>query len=350
MNYKLISKKIVIEKPDYCSQNYSYLFDDKLEYVFKQRIAKEYNNVFVSTEGLVIKKGLLILGSAENLIGKYDENFYWTHLRKGLEQYIVCSYGKSLNSNQLKTDVYFSIHTPWFGYFSWLTTYLPRLLKTHQIHPDYQLIYPNEWRKINYVNELLSTLPNLSRKEIPIDHHLFVENYYLSPVRPWTSQFIKEDLLLVKNHLLNFVQTDEFAKRRIYISRKNAARRKITNEEDVIYFLKLHDFEIYCFEDLSLFDQIKLMAESSIVISSHGAGLTNLLFMPSESNVIELTPILTDFRKFRFPFWRMAKLLEMNYFAVFCEVESYVESDEYSNDITVNMNELLSVVRSIIQL
>jgi len=98
---------------------------------------------------------------------------------------------------------------------------------------------------------------------------------------------------------------------------------------------------------LALSEQIKLLSNAKIIISSHGAGLTNINFMKKKSHVIELTPILSDFDNFRFPFWRMANLLELNYFCLFCDRTNF-KTDEYESDILVNLKEVSNLLEKII--
>lgn len=76
--------------------------------------------------------------------------------------------------------------------------------------------------------------------------------------------------------------------RRIFISRANASKRRMVNEEEVADVLASRGFETVAPEELSLLDQIELFAEASVVIGQHGAGLTNLLYVPAKTTVIEI--------------------------------------------------------------
>lgn len=339
---------IIINKPYYSSQAYSYLFISRLHYSYKQRKGKNLKNVFISNNGTLIKNGLLVKGSIENLVGKYDQNFYLQHWKKGIEQFVVAKYGKSLRSIHLKNENYFSIHTPWFGYFSWLTSYLPRLIKRLESSENSKLIIPKEWNDINFVKDILDTFKSLNYIHIPEDHHVFVENYYLEPIRPWTSHFIKSDLDLVRKHFDFLIKKDIKPFRRVYISRNQAKRRRVVNEHLFIDFLLCNNFEIIEFENLTVLQQVKLMNETEIFIGLHGAGLTNLMFMNPKSQVVELTPIISDFKKFRFPFWRMADLLGINYSAIFCRINEFKEIDDYSNDIIVDIEEFKSLIEKLV--
>lgn len=76
--------------------------------------------------------------------------------------------------------------------------------------------------------------------------------------------------------------------RRIFISRANASKRRMINEEGVANFLETLGFEHVALEEKSLLNQIELFAEASVVVGQHGAGLTNLLYVPSGASVVEV--------------------------------------------------------------
>ena len=64
-------------------------------------------------------------------------------------------------------------------------------------------------------------------------------------------------------------------------------------------------------EDLTFFEQRKLMAETQVLISNHGAGLTNMLFMKENSQIIELKSDAVDINNC---FFNLARTLNHQYF------------------------------------
>lgn len=330
-----------------------HLFKNKEEYSLKPIGVKPLRNVFVTQLGSVIHRLFLPGKSAENLRGSYDETFYWKHWRKAIEQFVVSKYGKSLKSITLKDDhSYFTIHTPWFGYFSWLTTCLPRLITVLEKYPDAVLIMPEEWKKVSYVMDSLALFPDLKTEIIPNDHHIFVKKFLLAETRPWTSYFYPEQVNSVRNLFFNHIkgiQIDIVPIKKIYVSRKKANRRKLTNEAELEAYLLQQGFQTICFEDYSILEQIYLMQHAEILISMHGAGLANTLFLQPGSKLLELTPKLEDPKLFRFPFWRIASILEVEYYVQFCASIDRGESDFYSRDLHVDREEFSIIVKKIIK-
>jgi hypothetical protein len=334
-NFKQLSKK------------HQKWYQKKFKYSLSTLKSKKLKHVFITNSGLLIHNFLLPLKSVENLIGTYDYTFYYKHWRKAIEQFLVCKFGKSLNSIKYdqKNIEYFTIQTPWFGYFSWLTTYLPRLISIKQKYPQAVLLLPQEIADISYVKETLSNLQNLNIEIVPKNHHIFVKNYIFQQVRPWTSKFFPEDISNVRS----FFNVDEEQKgqKRIYISRSKAKRRKIVNEAEFESFLLAHYFEIVHFEDLSVKQQVSMMSEAEIVISLHGAGLTNCLFMPPKSVVIELIPEVEKIQDFRFPFWRISSIIELKYFSIFSKTIHGNENDMYERDIYVSIKQINEILKAI---
>ena len=78
--------------------------------------------------------------------------------------------------------------------------------------------------------------------------------------------------------------------RRIYISRTKADKRRIRNHEALLHLLQRFGFQEYRLEDMSIQEQIELFYDSEMVVSPHGAGLSNLLFSGGQIQVVELFP------------------------------------------------------------
>ena len=84
------------------------------------------------------------------------------------------------------------------------------------------------------------------------------------------------------------------AKLRIYVSRKLAVKRHLSNEEEFLPLLKKHNFRKFYLEELNILDQVQLFRTASHVIAAHGAGLTNVLFAPAEIIILEIRPLLSS--------------------------------------------------------
>lgn len=163
------------------------------------------------------------------------------------------------------------------GYFHWMLECLPRirLIEDYIEEIDY-LIVPDNLKKFH-----IETLDRLGFPEEKLCHikdgmNLQCENLFV-PSLPngnalmskWVCDFLRE----------SFIPEDVADPYRfIYISRKDALYRKIINEDEVEEYLKEMGFEILQMSELSFLEQVRICAEARIVISPHGAGLTNIVF------------------------------------------------------------------------
>jgi hypothetical protein len=79
--------------------------------------------------------------------------------------------------------------------------------------------------------------------------------------------------------------------RRLYVSRDRASRRRLVNEDDVWSRLRALGFERIFMEELSFQDQVRAMGEADAVAAPHGAGLTNVMFCPPGTPVLEIADL-----------------------------------------------------------
>lgn len=75
---------------------------------------------------------------------------------------------------------------------------------------------------------------------------------------------------------------------RIYISRADAPRRHLRNERELLATLKSYEFNFALLNGKRLVDQIAMFRACRLLVGLHGAGLTNMLWMPKGGEVIEI--------------------------------------------------------------
>jgi capsular polysaccharide biosynthesis protein len=88
--------------------------------------------------------------------------------------------------------------------------------------------------------------------------------------------------------------------RSILVSRRDAPKRPLVNEDALRDALPGERLEAVAFSGLNVRDQMRLMADARLVIGAHGAGLTNALFCRPGTPMIELitAPYLKRCRSF----------------------------------------------------
>jgi len=97
--------------------------------------------------------------------------------------------------------------------------------------------------------------------------------------------------------------------RRIFISREMAARRAIANMDEIRPVLDEYDIEVWKAETLSFRDQADLFSQAELIVSTHGAGLTNVLFAKSGTQVLEIF----EPNYILYTYWTMCDALQHDY-------------------------------------
>ncbi|MGE0736765.1 MAG: DUF563 domain-containing protein [Alphaproteobacteria bacterium] len=92
------------------------------------------------------------------------------------------------------------------------------------------------------------------------------------------------DRLERQRQLANFPSDRRF----VYISRRNAVRRKIENEEEIIASIQALGFYVAYCEEMSFIDQVSLFSQARVIVGAHGAGFVNAAFAKPGASLIEM--------------------------------------------------------------
>jgi capsular polysaccharide biosynthesis protein len=125
--------------------------------------------------------------------------------------------------------------------------------------------------------------------------------------------------------------------RKIYFIRGDKDDRKILNETSIINLLEKVGFETIDPNKLTIAAQIDLMQQTKVVVSAHGAALSNLLFVQEGISVIEL--FSPDY--FRTDcYFTLARALNLNY----QYLKGTKPADAAWGDIEINEDALLKAI------
>ena len=225
------------------------------------------------------------------------------------------------------------------NYYHWLCEALPRIVTLWKQNKENVVIVPDIYKNISFISQSLSSL-NLPY--LWIDTKITNVFEKLSTIQ--TQDFIP---LINPNLQLELkdsifasidVKIHSVASRKVYLSRANAARRRLLNEEEILPVLKDYGYEVVFAEELSFVEQVKLFANTSSFISLHGAGLTNLMFMPLGSKVMEIRyDFLEESKKNLSPYcyFQLANIFKIEW--TFCNA-MLAESNTNSNDVVIDVN------------
>jgi capsular polysaccharide biosynthesis protein len=229
------------------------------------------------------------------------------------------------------------------NYFHWILECLPRILALRNSGIDAPLLLPEHIYKSQYIQDSLKDL-KIECVTFNFRQTVKVESIFL-PSHDSPCAFDPDYLkaLIRSYELIDKVDKSE-PYRKIYISRANAGKRKVSNENELIPILLRHGFEIVKMEDLSFKEQRDLMYETAVLLSIHGAGLANMIFMPKGSKVIELHP---DVERYNSCFYHLAAALAIPYYYSFEEADHSNPQDANINVKLENINRVLRSLESL---
>jgi capsular polysaccharide biosynthesis protein len=165
----------------------------------------------------------------------------------------------------------------------------------------------------------------------------------VSPIAP-TGNYRPHIMRGLRDRFATIRSTPPAAKKRIFISRSQAPRRKIQNESQLASIL--HDFGIDSvhLENLTFNQQVQLMQNAELVIGLHGAGLSNMVWMPSQSHILEI--------RFRGDasnncYFSLASATDLQYWYLLAD-KTRNEDDTHDADAIVDPDRFRSVLAQII--
>jgi hypothetical protein len=229
---------------------------------------------------------------------------------------------------QLSTDkTYFLVtdHWAYSNYFHWMVDSMCRLMQWKEMLKDVTVLVHEGAPR--FIIESLNYL-NVSKIEIiQKNHYLNVPNLVVPNYCAWSGQQHPIILKVARQFILHNVRNEKKFER-VFISRRNAKARRVANEDDLIPILKENKFEIINFEGMSVAEQVAIVRNVKHFVSSHGANMTNSMFLEPDSKILELI----RYDRPNFCYWStLASVGNKNYFYQLCKV---VDHDHLLVDIS----------------
>ena len=206
-----------------------------------------------------------------------------SRLKKGLPD--------PLGATLLSGTYHLGISPHIYSYYHLLTDLLPHLIdapKNPVLVPEF---IPQSF--IQFLKQAQFDVKILSQRTVQ------VELLYIPEMDSpeWNSEKVKKIQTFFENLFpINSLEESNASIQvnRIYVSRKQAERRHLSNEDEFMPLLTKHKFQKVYLEQMSIIEQVKLFRTATHVIAAHGAGLTNVLFAPAHTRILEIRPELSS--------------------------------------------------------
>lgn len=148
-------------------------------------------------------------------------------------------------------------------------------------------------------------VPSLTARRIPDGISDFPVCHANTTYTPeWVAQFLRDTFLPMAHKDADVSKFSE----KIFISRKDAAQRKMINEDEIFALFEIKGFKRYELSKMTFLDAIELFKKAKHVVGTHGSSLTNILFCDPGTKVLE---IIQD--RYDSSFWNMSQTVCLNH-------------------------------------
>lgn len=230
------------------------------------------------------------------------------------------------------------------NYFNWTLRYASRVAQ-YQAMPDVtQLAAPMPRKR--YVPETLEFLGVPQHEVVHLEAPTIFDRLVLvSPMafgRYEISPAITETL---RDHP-RVHELWRKPKRRLYVPRRNVSMRRVVNEAAVEEALRKLGFEVFDNAEHSVREQVRAFRDASIIVSPHGAGLSNIAYCDAGTPVLELVPEgydqgVTSYRS-------LADIFGLPYSQLFAkEAKRDRRGNRCNSDIEIDVKELVQTIKAI---
>lgn len=234
------------------------------------------NNALVAPHGIVMHKGKIIPKSISYAWkGRASRNHFYKKILLARVKYVN-------NTSIVINNSYYQ------NYYHWMLEAMPRLFSIQEQTQNASLLIPNELSSFHH-----ETLDYFNLKKIiqyPKTHLIWAKRLLL-PTPPCPNygqhnpQLIKDMAKWLKEKALP-IKTSTTKK--IFIVRESDKARILTNQDNISRLLSQYGFTSVILEKLTVKEQIGLFSNATCVAGVQGAGLSNMIYMPENSLIINL--------------------------------------------------------------
>jgi hypothetical protein len=220
-----------------------------------------------------------------------------------------------------------------YGYYHFTNEILHKILRVYEYNPKIPILLPN----VPFIQKIVeyARIPN------PILYFDHSKPYYTIKFGIYISETRSgnpgpNDIELVRKYMrLEAPTTNRVC---ILLYRKEA-RRNIQNFQEVLERLRgaFPDETWVVFDSMPFEDCVRLFDRAKLIVGAHGAGLSNMMFAPKGTPVIELFP--SDM--INLCYWHLSWIQSNPHFILACN-----SAGAPTHHLTVNPDELVGLIRS----
>lgn len=203
------------------------------------------------------------------------------------------------------------------NYLHWL---LEVLVKVQFVEPERFAVLCPAWGP-DIAMESLRLFPWADVIAMPAGMGALVDGLTVveTPVSGLHGDYNADNLTRLRAAILERTGATQAAPVRLYLTRSSVKRRTVANEAATVSALEEYGFEVVDTAGMTFAEQVRLFARCEALVSPHGAGLANMLFMSPGSPVLELaSQTATESEHIHGEFWRLSYALGLPYLYQYC--------------------------------
>lgn len=337
LNYIVLYPKMISRRqlPKTVHENIYYRFFERIENDSTESFVLCLEEGISTSSGANLTKSGILIDEVSKQVGLSKQN---------VEKHLIFSSAKVICFKRYNNYIATLTTSHQSSYFHWLFNVLPKFHLLEKSGIGYDKIYievKNKFQKetikiLGYDNEKLinsSVCKFLSAPNLIVPSLPDYDN--VCNITAWTCEFLRQSFLNYNFQSLNPCLRKY---KRIYISRADATRRKISNEFEIISFLQRYEFSVVKLECLSFLEQVDIFRNVEVVVAPHGGGLSNLVFCSEKTKIIEIfSP-----NYIVLCYWFLSQHIGLDYYYLLGEGElpTHFDARFTSDNIEVDLNKL----------
>lgn len=174
------------------------------------------------------------------------------------------------------------------GYFHFVAESLVSLLYSLKVHPNACVIVRRkEYESVRYFREYLDMLKDsgkIRQLQLVDADFVAVERLVFTSYEPDAGMICKESVNLLDAAF--GAKLNKSGNKRVFLTRKG--RRRFDNQDEIEGVMRELGLDVVDTDGMSVREQMELFGASDLIVSNHGAGLTNLVWGRPGTAVVEL--------------------------------------------------------------
>lgn len=282
------------------------LFIHEENYFYKNTYLFEKNNVNIFN-GILISLPLFRYFKKYTFFG--DKTFI-QRIKRIAKNYII---SKSSKTIYIEKGLWFTDHKS-HVYFHWLLDSLQRAEASHDYHDKYPLLVREDFYKKEFVRESLDFL-KFNFIVLKENQKYKIKNLRIVSKTAKTGNYNEEILSSLIKRFKDSSRKNEIKNgKNLFVLRTPNLPRSILNNLELNDLLKKYNFEFVQFEKLDFNEKIEILNNCKNLVGVFGSGLTNILFMNQNTNLIEIRERGDSHNN---AFFSLSSALKVNYYYSF---------------------------------